>query len=785
MRGTTIVIACLLLGCVSEEPVGLDALVARCESDDVPWREAVQRALQSERTEQAERALAGGGRCESWQVPWARGELRFNLADYDRAAEDLRVALELARETDDPVGVARAGNRLGSIAYYRGEQAASRELFLEALDAANRADRVDLRAFVSNNLSGLLKELGELPRAVELFAQAVESLRELGYEKPARDARYNEGTLLLELGAIQRAEEVLQAVYDESIANDDGETASLAALASANVQLVKGEHSRASAWLDRSTDEAVPTRFATLLSAGRIAAAEGRLGLAEERFVEAAGLAREHEILIDAVIAEARLGDVYRRQRRLDEARTTLDATIAQAEAMQSVQYAAWLGHWFLGRTHRDRGEVAAARASLERAIAIIEEQRRKLSPVDDGMHFLTEKSDPYLELALLLTGEGSESIDLCSELFDVLSRAHTSALERVASRSSTTRVTLSDVQEGLGSDELLIDTLLGPERGVQLIVGNDFARAVPLPGLRELGPDLHAYRAAVTRPLDDVLAAADPMGDLATEIDAGRRVRRTLFDHVPLEGVRRIWFVPDREIALLPLEALPLDDAEFLGDDVEITYLLRAGRPSRERPESGRPLLVAGAPSTSGHYPPLPRARDEIEAVAAIRGEGEVVRSTGDDFTTQALDELDLSRFGTLHLATHAEASTLDPRRCGLVTSSENLYGFDRIARLELDAPLVVLSACRSGAGEPVPGQGMVGMGWAFLVAGARELVASLWRVDDAATAEFMTAFHRRLAEGATTAEALAATRREQREKYPHPVHWAPFVLYANPEAG
>jgi CHAT domain-containing protein len=94
----------------------------------------------------------------------------------------------------------------------------------------------------------------------------------------------------------------------------------------------------------------------------------------------------------------------------------------------------------------------------------------------------------------------------------------------------------------------------------------------------------------------------------------------------------------------------------------------------------------------------------------------------------------------------------------------------------------MVVLSACGSGLGTLVRGEGLVGLSRAFFYAGTRSLVVSLWNVDDASTAEVMTAFYRRLSRGLSRAEALREAKRDllrsDRPLYHHPYYWAPLVL-------
>ncbi|HYC93242.1 MAG TPA: CHAT domain-containing protein [Thermoanaerobaculia bacterium] len=105
-------------------------------------------------------------------------------------------------------------------------------------------------------------------------------------------------------------------------------------------------------------------------------------------------------------------------------------------------------------------------------------------------------------------------------------------------------------------------------------------------------------------------------------------------------------------------------------------------------------------------------------------------------------------------------------------------------IAELELDADLAVLSACETGKAEELNGDGVIGLSWALLAAGARTTVVSQWKAQSAATATLMIELHRRLARGMSKAQALREAQlavRAQRA-YRHPFYWAPFVVIGAP---
>jgi CHAT domain-containing protein len=153
-----------------------------------------------------------------------------------------------------------------------------------------------------------------------------------------------------------------------------------------------------------------------------------------------------------------------------------------------------------------------------------------------------------------------------------------------------------------------------------------------------------------------------------------------------------------------------------------------------------------------------------------------------------------DLRRARYVHFATHGLLDERDPQYSGLVltlergtkeTSPEDgLFQVYEIFGLELSADLVVLSACQSGLGKEIRGEGLVGLTQAFFYAGAPSVMVSLWSVADRSTADLMVSFYGQLAAGSGKAEALRQAKLELRrnERFGHPYYWAPFVLVGRP---
>jgi CHAT domain-containing protein len=129
------------------------------------------------------------------------------------------------------------------------------------------------------------------------------------------------------------------------------------------------------------------------------------------------------------------------------------------------------------------------------------------------------------------------------------------------------------------------------------------------------------------------------------------------------------------------------------------------------------------------------------------------------------------------IHFATHALFRKDNPLFSALRLADGWLFAHD-LYRRRLDCRLAVLSACRTGMNVVTPGNEVLGLVRAFLHAGARAALVSLWAADDRATAELMPIFYAQMSEGAGRAAALRVAQRSMRERRPNPYYWAAFAL-------
>jgi CHAT domain-containing protein/lipopolysaccharide biosynthesis regulator YciM len=289
------------------------------------------------------------------------------------------------------------------------------------------------------------------------------------------------------------------------------------------------------------------------------------------------------------------------------------------------------------------------------------------------------------------------------------------------------------------------------------------------------------------------------------------------------LRGKREVIIIPDGALYYLPFELLLQNGAEhssrpfaYLGTQYAIRYIPSASilAALRDRPHtSGKKMLLAyGDPDYGGigagpdpfrgellehlgeGFTRLPDSRREVENIGRLYRDAGAVVVTGDQSTEEHVKHASLAEFRILHFALHGITDEYQPQFSGLVlnrprpgAAEDGLLQAYEIAQLNLNAELVVLSACETATGKQMKGEGLVGLTQAFLAAGASSVIASLWQVQDTATTEFMIRFHRHLRRGNyTTAEALRRTRVDliAGGTYAHPYYWAPFVIFGETSA-
>jgi CHAT domain-containing protein len=191
-----------------------------------------------------------------------------------------------------------------------------------------------------------------------------------------------------------------------------------------------------------------------------------------------------------------------------------------------------------------------------------------------------------------------------------------------------------------------------------------------------------------------------------------------------------------------------------------------------------------------------LPEARHEVHMLKQFYGAPQSEIYTGADAREDRFKK-EAGKFRILHLATHGVLDDSNPLYSNIVLSpgeggqEDGLLEAREIMQMDLNADLAVLSACETARGHISAGEGVIGLSWAFFVAGTSTTVVSQWKVESASTAGLMLAFHRNLmtapGNGTNTFSTARALQRAEigllrSQKYAHPFYWAGFIVVGDP---
>ena len=335
--------------------------------------------------------------------------------------------------------------------------------------------------------------------------------------------------------------------------------------------------------------------------------------------------------------------------------------------------------------------------------------------------------------------------------------------------------------------------------------------------GNKQVAVNLKAYTLAIKRKeLADHVASFRQQ--LAKRDLTFRPTARKLYDLLlkpaesELQAKQTLVIVPDGALWELPFQALQDAQGRYLVEDHALSYapsltVLREMSKLRRRKADGTgtstTLLAMGNPDLGKEtvervklvyrdekLAPLPEAEKEVKTLAGLYGARSQVYVGEEAREDRVKDEA--GRFGVLHLATHSILNNASPMYSQVVlartagdASEDGLLEAWEIMKLDLNAHLVVLSACDTGRGRFGAGEGMIGLTWALFVAGSPTTVVSQWKVESASTTRLMLDFHRNLQpkinkSQVSTAKALqrAAVKMLRSEDYRHPFYWAGFVV-------
>ncbi len=714
------------------------------------------------------------------EVTLRRGTLAFWRGNAALAESAYRRTLELARLQHDPFLETAALGSLGLAATKQEHYDESIQWNQQALHMSRSVGAKDSESYILGNMGWGYFEIGDYDRALEMLQQAEESSAKAGSTGAQID-------WLIEIGGVEYY------LRDYAAAERESQRA-----------LTLARH------LD---DKSAITESLNNLTV--VALRKGHLPEAERYNDEAMALSiasKDHPGELSSTLLQARIETRKANYRVAEELLATVFTDPAAETSLR------WEAQARLAEVYRGTHLTAKADAAYRLSIATIENARASIEDEELRVAFLSnaiEFYDDYIHF-LLAQGKQRNALEIAE-----LSRARILAEGLGAPRKPS--LPLPDFhpqQIAKTSNAVLLFYWLGEQNSLLWIVTPSQISCLTLPGAIEIDPLVKSYREAVLSGRD-VLEGGNSDGEKLYTLLIGPAK-----NFIPPGS--RVILLPDGSLYGLNFETLlvPGPKPHFWIEDVTLTSassltLLSAGRNSptanssigtsigvrqtrgvhpryvgatfdtEHRDPAGafrdkNLLLVGDATQATAEFPALRQARAEMAQVGRYFQESRRAVLAGPQATPSKFLASTPERFAYLHFVTHGSASRAHPLDSAVILSPDGdsfkLYARD-IVKHPLSAYLVTISACSGSGTRAYSGEGLVGLSWAFLRAGAHNVIAALWEVNDASTPQLMDRLYGELSRGQDPASALRKAKLSLLKSdsvFKKPYYWAPFQLYA-----
>jgi len=716
------------------------------------------------------------------------GALHSTLGDSRRARSYYEQALPLLRAVGNRNAEAATLGNIGASLLREGETARALELHAQALALARQVKDPLREADALANLAGVHSARRDYPQALEYYTQALERRRAIGSVRGEALALAQIGVINAALGHPDKALELYaQALPRMRTAGDVSGAAFVLS------RVARAESSRGNLELAR---EAIDGALELTESV------RGRVASPTLRASYLASVRSYYELGIDLLMA-------LHRQRPSDgfDARALQASERARARSLLEIV---------------NEGGVDIRQGADAVLLARERELRHDLNAKADRQARLL--AGRHTEAQAAAASKGIESV--MAEYEQVEARIRASS-PNYAALTHPQPLSLAAIQRDvLDPDTLLLEYALTETRGYLWVVSPTSIASFELPPRDQIEQAVRRFYGS---------AQGGPMS--AAGRDAGRALSEMLL--APARALlrsQRLVIVADGALQYVPFAALPSPRMAGEGADIasplivrhEIVSLPSASvlavlrREAAQRERAPRALFVVADPvfsaedarvkpvaarSAAGRapraggasdeeaaalrFPRLIGSRREASGILAMVPEPDRRQVFDFDATRMTATSAELLDYRVVHLATHGFLNSAHPELSGLVLSLVDRNGAPQdgflrvhdIYNLRLRADLVVLSACQTALGTEIRGEGLVGLTRGFMYAGAPRVVASLWKVDDRATAELMRAFYQKML-GPERLRPAAALRAAQlsllaRNRWQDPYYWAAFTLH------
>jgi CHAT domain-containing protein len=676
----------------------------------------------------------------------AQGRLAMEEGDYDTAFRFYSRGVELARHSGQALEEATYLANIGVVRLFE-------ERFDEAIDWLQASDRIavsldaaDILLNNNGNLGWAYYKLGEPDRALALYQDAERRAVELGDIDDTISWLMTSGYVLQDSNKLPGATQA----YREAL------------------RLSLEIHQR-----EKVVD--------SLESLAQVSIQAGQLNEAERYIRQLQPLVADNSNHLDVLATNLSKAAVAAARRQDHQAEALFRSVISDPGSQTSMRLGA---EHELARLYQARGQIDQAQSMYQIALQTFESARAQLKNENSKLPFLANATpiyDDYIHL-LITQGETGKALAAADQ-----SRART--LEQGLGVRAWDRpfhaASLRPQAVAAREHATLLFYWLGEKQSFLWAVTPEQTAVYSLPSKAEIARLVDHYQDTLLGPFDplqdrngagfalyDMLIAPAqellPHDDTVVVLCDGA-LSKLNFATLPVPGGHPHYWIEDANVVSAPS-----------------LLMLAAAKPSRS--SQGRLLLVGDAVSPGPDYPALPNAATEMRQIRRHFAEQDETVLTGSHARSAEYFRSAPERFSYIDFVAHGVASRTDPldsaiilSRTGGAEDSFKLYARD-IIRHPLDARLVTISSCYGNGTRAYAGEGLVGLSWAFLRAGAHNVIGALWEVSDDSTPQLMDLLYQGLADGMTPSAAL---RRAQlallhaHDGFSRPFYWGPFQLY------
>ena len=681
---------------------------------------------------------------ELWGV---RGQLEVEQGEYKRALPFFEQSLIIANQHQDQFSRANAYLNLSYLALLQEHFEEAIDRLQSAYDAARAINAERIMVTAEGNLGWAHYKTGDAEGALASFLQAGDRAKQLGAIDNQVAWLTTAGYVYVDQGKYPMAEALYRKALD------------LANQINSKEDIVNAQISLA---------------FLGVLT--------GKLDLAREHSEQAAASARRDGNRLDQLYSLLAKSQISARTGDIQQAQGILFEISSDPKVFPSLK---WKAQHELANLYADQHQVGQALAAYRTTIETLETARSEIQHEDVKLPFLSNASSLYDDYVRFLLAE-NKTAEALSVADHARARTLAEGLGQLRKGDSVLPTMLDAPRIARRAGGPILYYFLSAKQSHLWVITTKKISRFELPPASEIDAAVRRYRKALETPRD--LAESQNPDGLALYQMLVQPARPLLANSA------KVFIVPDGTLNALNFEALLAPDPKphywiedvTLANASSLRLLDRAA--SRNRSEKRRLLLVGNPLAASPEFGALPQAASEIANIGKRFPATDQRVLAQAEATPAAYLAGQPEQFSYIHFVAHGTASRLSPLDSAIVLSksgsaddSFRLYARD-IIQHPLHADLVTISSCYGAGTRAYSGEGLVGLSWAFLRAGAHNVIGALWDVSDASTPKLMDEMYAAIQKGKPPEEALRAAKLSllhSGNSFRRPFYWAPFQFY------